>query len=68
LVKIEIENLDFKQGSMSIYDLSGRLILSKTIHSRNEILNIENLKSGEYICTITSTDNKIFVEKFMKVD
>lgn len=66
-ILIEIENPDFKEGQMSIYDLSGRLILSK-IFNRNEILNISQLKSGEYICTIQSKDNKIFVNKFVKVE
>lgn len=67
-IRIEVQNLEFKEGFMSIYDLSGRLILSKSINKRDEMLNIEGFRSGEYICTITSKDNKVFVEKFVKVD
>jgi Secretion system C-terminal sorting domain len=52
---------------LSIYDLSGRLIWSKTIFNKEEMVNIAHLKSGEYICTIQS-DNKIYVNKFVKVE
>lgn len=64
-VQIEIDNPDFKEGRMSIYDLSGRLILSKNIFNKEEMVNIAHLKSGEYICTVKS-DNKVFVSKFVK--
>ena len=67
-LRIEVENLDFKEGLINIYDVSGRLVLSKSINQRADDVNIQHLKNGEYICILQFIDNKMFVNKFVKID
>ena len=67
IIKIDIEDADFKQGTLSIYDLSGRLMFSKSISDKTGVVDVSHLSVGKYVCTIKSVDNKIFVNKFVKV-
>ena len=67
VIKIDIEDADFKQGTLSIYDLSGRLMFTKSISDKTGIVDVSHLSVGEYICMIKSLDNKVFVNKFVKV-
>jgi Secretion system C-terminal sorting domain len=67
IIKIEVEDTDFKEGNLSIYDLSGRLLLTKFIANKTSLVNVNLLNAGEYICTLKSSDNKVFVNKFVKL-
>ena len=67
ILTFEIDNPNFKEGSLSIYDLSGRLILTKSVFYKTEILSVKNLNSGQYICVIQSNDGKMYVNKFIKL-
>jgi hypothetical protein len=67
IIKIEVEDTEFKEGNLSIYDLSGRLLLTKFIANKTSLVNVNHLNAGEYICTLKSSDNKVFVNKFVKL-
>jgi hypothetical protein len=62
-----LEDDTFKEGELSIYDLSGRLMLLKSISNKIGVVDVSHLSAGEYICTVKSTENKVFVSKFLKV-
>ena len=66
-LNFEIDNPSFQEGNLSIYDLAGRLILTKRVFNKTENLSVKNLNSGQYICVIQSNDGKIYVNKFIKV-
>jgi hypothetical protein len=61
-----VENQDFTEGNLSIYDLSGRLIVSKKLSDKIGALNVENLGAGEYICVVKS-EKLVFFQKFVKI-
>jgi uncharacterized repeat protein (TIGR01451 family) len=67
IIKVEIEDSDFKEGTLSIYDLSGRLMLTKSISNKIGVIDVSHLGNGEYICTVKSSENKVFVSKFVKL-
>jgi uncharacterized repeat protein (TIGR01451 family) len=67
-LNIEIEDEQFKEGFFNIYDISGRLILSQNVSNKLSVIDVSFLSVGEFICTIKSKDNKVFVSKFLKVD
>ena len=52
-------------GELSIYTITGKLWLTKTKISSSERINIGDLPSGIYICTITTKEDK-FVVKVVK--
>jgi uncharacterized repeat protein (TIGR01451 family) len=66
-LNIEIEDEQFKEGFLNIYDMTGRLILSQNVSNKLSVIDVSFLSVGEFICTIKSKDNKIFVNKFLKV-
>lgn len=52
---------------LSIYDLSGRLLLHTGIHDSGEVL-LDRLESGVYVVKITDTDNKYYTtERLIKI-
>ncbi len=67
IINIKIDDTNFKEGTLSIYDLSGRLMLTKFITNQTSLIQVDHLNTGEYICTIKSNDNKVFVNKFVKL-
>ena len=67
IITIGIDDDQFKVGFLSIYDLSGRLMFTKSISDKTGIVDVSHLSVGEYICMIKSLDNKVFVNKFVKV-
>jgi hypothetical protein len=67
VIKIEVENTEFKEGNLSIYDMSGRLLMTQFIGSKTSLINVNHLNAGEYICILKSSDNKIFMNKFAKL-
>jgi uncharacterized repeat protein (TIGR01451 family) len=66
-LNIEIEDEQFKEGFLNIYDMSGRLILSQNVSNKLSVIDVSFLSVGEFICTIKSKDNKVFVNKFLKL-
>jgi uncharacterized repeat protein (TIGR01451 family) len=52
-------------GDLSIYTITGKLWFSKTRISSSEKINLADLPSGIYICTLTTKENK-FVVKVVK--
>lgn len=54
-----------KNAKISIYDLSGRLILNKIARSTVEIIDVSSLLNGVYPIKI-STNNNVTTEKFIK--
>ena len=60
-----ILNIDNAENStIVVYDLLGRVILSKTNISMSEQLNVSSLNSGTYLIRITN-ENKVVTDKFI---
>ncbi len=60
-----ILNIDNAENStIEVYDLLGRVILSRTNISLKEQLNVSTLNSGTYLIRI-SNDNKVITDKFI---
>ena len=60
-----ILNIDNAENStIEVYDLLGRVILSRTNISLKEQLNVSSLNSGTYLIRITN-DNKVITDKFI---
>jgi len=58
-------NIDENVVSCSIYDLTGKLVLSKTIE-KDFVLNIESLKTGVYFIEIKLLEGDLYTTKFIK--
>ena len=60
-----ILNIDNAENStIEVYDLLGRIVLSRTNISLKEQLNVSELNSGTYLIRI-SNDNKVVTDKFI---
>ena len=60
-----ILNIENAENSMiEIYDLLGRVVLSKNNISLNEQINVSTLSEGTYLLRI-SNDNKVITDKFI---
>ncbi|MCL2682370.1 MAG: T9SS type A sorting domain-containing protein [Bacteroidales bacterium] len=51
---------------IEIIDMFGRIVMKKDRCNDNERLDISNLREGLYFIRITTTDEKVVVEKFIK--
>ena len=49
-----------------IFDLNGKLLLSKELISGNQTIDVSNLNSGIYLLNITSSEKKQSTTKFIK--
>ena len=56
-LNVSFEKLDIYNTDISIYDLSGRLILRKQINSNLTTIPLSNLKAGNYILRLRQSDN-----------
>jgi len=59
---LNIKNAE--NSNIEIYDILGRVILSKTNISMEETINVSNLNNGTYILKITN-NNQVKTEKFI---
>jgi uncharacterized repeat protein (TIGR01451 family) len=66
-VTLEIDDTPYKEGVLSLYDVSGRLLFMKSILNKIEVIDIEFLKAGEYVCILQTKSGKVYVNKFVKV-
>ena len=64
VLHIETENL--KQ--IEIIDMSGRVVIRQTQCSDKERVNVSHLKEGVYFIRLTTRDNRIVVERFVKIN
>ncbi|MCX6351997.1 MAG: T9SS type A sorting domain-containing protein [Bacteroidetes bacterium] len=48
------------KNALSIYDVMGRLVLTKSIISNNEVINIEGLSSGIYTAIIKNNNTETY--------
>jgi photosystem II stability/assembly factor-like uncharacterized protein len=64
LLHVYIDN-QLSNAELFLYDLSGKIYLSKQLTTEDSKINLNDLKPGTYIIQITS-DNSIFIEKFLK--
>ena len=50
--------LDVKEGEVSLFDVSGKLVLSKTINNTNQFaLNTQNLEQGIYFYSVKAKES-----------
>ena len=60
---ITIQTKQLKGGSLLIYDIMGKEVLSTRINNDETILNINNLKTGVYILKVLNKENLIVGNK-----
>lgn len=63
--KFVIQLPNSKKSIFEIYDVSGKMIFSKEISSKNQTIETSNLKKGIYIARITQENKKIFKKKIV---
>ncbi|MGV3697430.1 FG-GAP-like repeat-containing protein [Flavobacterium sp.] len=65
VVNIQLkDNLDITLTSASVYDLTGKVVLTTT--NLNQPINVEKLATGTYILSVTDSQNKSYTQKFIK--
>ncbi|WP_299113045.1 T9SS type A sorting domain-containing protein [uncultured Winogradskyella sp.] len=62
---LTIKTYNLNQASLMIYDISGRVVKQKTIIGSQNILNIEDLKTGMYLLNVKDK-NKVLTLRFIK--
>jgi hypothetical protein len=62
---LNIKTYNLIDTEASIYDINGRLVLTKTLNGNLNVLNVEQLQSGAYILKIEA-QNKIQTQRFIK--
>lgn len=58
-------NQEFIRGTMSIYDLQGKLILEQTLLDRSNLISVSSLQTGLYMLKIKKVNHEITL-KFVK--
>ena len=65
VVNIQLkDNLNVTLKSALVYDLTGKVVLQT--NELNQPINVEKLATGTYILSISDTDNRSYVQKFIK--
>ena len=68
-VSVNLNDLPVFNNTISVLDLSGKTMISKTQLNGNAIkLNIQNLNPGTYIVKLVTTDGTILQNKMIVVD
>lgn len=62
---LHIKDIQLTTSKIFIYDMLGKLHLKTEYHTENDLLNIENLKSGSYILILYNDTSK-HITKFIK--
>ncbi|NLA24560.1 MAG: T9SS type A sorting domain-containing protein, partial [Bacteroidales bacterium] len=65
----EYLNIELNQhlsDEVQIYDISGKLLISKVINSNHTQINIADLEQGMYILNVLKSDRKIASLRFVK--
>ncbi len=63
--KVYFENTNYNIHKLSVYDISGNVIIEKTKMQQNECIDLTNFESGIYFISI-QIDTKTFKEKIIK--
>lgn len=63
---ISIKNINDKNLTAEILDLSGRVILSTNVAENDKSIDVTTLKSGNYILVLKKDDTKIISQKIIK--
>ena len=65
VVNIQLkDNLNVTLQSASVYDLTGKVVLS--VSDLSHSINVEKLATGTYILSISDTNGKSYTQKFIK--
>lgn len=60
LLTIELDNeMTKEKTTMQLFDLSGKLLINKTVNQTSQQVNLQNLQAGTYILTLTNSKNTI---------
>lgn len=67
-VTIEMDALPVINNQISVYDVSGKIVINKTkINTNNLKLDISHLSSGTYILKAIGSDGTVLQKKFYKI-
>lgn len=59
-------NSDATINKVEVFDLTGKVVLSKTMNASSTVMNVDNLQSSAYIVRISSNDNQVESFKLVK--
>ncbi|NLB48651.1 MAG: T9SS type A sorting domain-containing protein, partial [Erysipelotrichia bacterium] len=65
----EYLNIELNQhlsDEIQIYDVCGKLLISKAINSNHTQINIADLEQGMYILNVLKSDRKVLSLRFVK--
>ena len=67
-----INNINIVSSSIikqiDIYNSLGKRIISKTLNTKNDIVNLNGLQKGVYLIRVTNDKGIINIDKFIKVE
>jgi hypothetical protein len=66
LLNVNISNANFKNSSITIYNVSGQQLMNSTMSGANAQLNIEDLSNGVYFVTVVNENGFLKTVKFVK--
>ena len=66
-LQIEFNEAIIADGVIRIIDPIGQIVYTKQINSSKETISVSHLFSGVYVVQYTTSDNKIFQSKFIKI-
>lgn len=67
ILNIQFDGYEHIDATVHIYDLSGRLLLTKTVKALDSVLGISSLSEGVYLLKITEEDKVLLSEQLIKL-
>ncbi|MBE6343655.1 MAG: T9SS type A sorting domain-containing protein, partial [Lentimicrobiaceae bacterium] len=59
---ITIETLNALESDVVIYDLTGKIIIRKFLHSGDNKIDVRNINSGIYVISINGLKSKLIIQ------
>ncbi|MBP1651385.1 MAG: hypothetical protein H6Q26_1542 [Bacteroidetes bacterium] len=64
---VNVVNKSMSNMQLQLFDMSGRLMLTKTLSSLQETVSVEQLQPGVYNCVLYDEGKKVFSTKLVKL-
>jgi hypothetical protein len=64
---VNVVNKSMSNMQLQLYDISGRLVMTKTLSNLQETVSVEQLSPGVYTCVLYDEGRKVFSAKLVKL-